>query len=248
MAYQHKDNFSAQSAAYAAFRPHYPQALYDFLFALPVVIQTAWDCGTGNGQVASVLAEKYKHVYATDISEAQLQKATIKPNITYTKAGAEASGLADQSINLITVAQAVHWFDFDAFHKEVKRVAKPGAFITIWGYGLLSISHEIDTIITYFYKHTTGPYWDSERRHLDVAYNTIPFPYKEVSCPGFEIKATWTREQFMGYLSSWSSVQHYIKQQGTSPLPDLKAQLLEQWPDGKSIEVTFPVFMRIGKV
>ncbi|WP_299821772.1 class I SAM-dependent methyltransferase [uncultured Pontibacter sp.] len=248
MPHQQKDNFSVQSASYAAFRPHYPQALYDFLFALPGAKQTAWDCGTGNGQVAAVLAEKYKHVYATDISEAQLQKATPKPNISYYKASAEASGLANQSIDLITVAQAIHWFDFDAFHQEVKRVAKTGTHLAIWGYGLISISKEINPAIAHFYQHVTGPYWDPERSHLDEAYRTIPFPYPEITCPDFEIKVTWNRQQLMGYLSSWSSVQHYIKKNGSSPLPKLESKLRQLWPDGLSIEVTFPVFMRLGVV
>ncbi|MEJ8801811.1 class I SAM-dependent methyltransferase [Pontibacter sp. H249] len=245
---QYKDNFSVQAASYAAFRPHYPQELYDFLFTLPVAKETAWDCGTGNGQVAAVLAQKFEKVYATDISEAQLQKARQKPNINYYKASAEASGLADQSINLVTVAQAVHWFDFDLFYQEVERVAKPGAYIAIWGYGLLQISSEIDAVIDHFYNQTTGPYWDPERRYLDEAYATIPLPFQEISCPNFKISATWTRQQLIGYLSSWSSVQHYINKNGTSPLPELEKQLKVLWPDGNSLEVSFPVFMRAASV
>ena len=221
---QSKDNFSAQADAYFKFRPTYPQALYTFLFNLPGERKAAWDSGTGNGQVAAVLAGEFEQVFATDISKAQLQKATQKKNIRYAESRAEASGLPSHSIDLVTVAQAIHWFDHDAFYKEVRRVANPGAWVAAWGYGLLDISPELNPVVADFYHNTVGPYWDGERRHIDLAYREIPFPFKEVKVPGFSMRVSWTRGQFMGYLSSWSSVQHYMRQRLSSPNPPLEKQ------------------------
>lgn len=174
-----KDNFSTQSGHYAKYRPVYPEALYSFIYNQIKEFNTAWDCGTGNGQVASVLSDKFDKVYATDISKNQLQNAVAKENITYIQARAEHTPIADRSIDLITVAQAIHWFDFNAFYQEVSRVAKPGALLAAWGYGLLSVSPELDPIIEEFYADILGSYWDDERSYLDESYRTIPFPFKE---------------------------------------------------------------------
>jgi SAM-dependent methyltransferase len=248
MAGQPKDNFSAQAAAYAAFRPHYPQQLYDFLYSLPVGKQIAWDCATGNGQVAAVLAKEFNQVYATDISRAQLQHAPKLANVAYLHCPAEATPMLDQSIDLVTVAQAVHWFDFERFNEEVRRVLKPGGFIAIWGYGLLQADEQVNELLENFYSVTVGPYWDAERLHIDKAYRSIPFPFAETPTPALSTSVTWTRQQLIGYLSSWSSVQHYIRQHGTSPLPAFEAQLQGVWPDNEVKHITFPIFMRVGQV
>ncbi|WP_242928918.1 class I SAM-dependent methyltransferase [Pontibacter vulgaris] len=245
---QAKDNFSVQATQYARFRPHYPDALYEYLFSLPLQFNTAWDCGTGNGQVAVKLAEKYKQVYATDISEAQLQQASKKDNITYLLSRAENTPLPDTSIDLITVATALHWFDIDAFFEEVKRVARPGAYIAAWSYSLVRISPEIDPVILNFYSNTLGPYWDPERRLMDEEYKSISFPFEEIQAPPFRITVNWSLSDFLGYLSSWSSMQHYIRKEHTTPLDPLKQELLQYWQDDEVKELTFPLFMRLGKV
>ncbi|RIJ41699.1 class I SAM-dependent methyltransferase [Pontibacter oryzae] len=243
-----KDNFSAQAAAYAAFRPHYPKELYDFLYSLPGAKQAAWDCGTGNGQVAVELAEKYENVYATDISEAQLQRAPERANIKYILCQAEQTPLPAASVNIITVAQAVHWFDFEKFYTEVQRVARPDAWLAIWGYGLLQISPSIDPIINRFYFDIVGPYWDTERSYLDQKYTSIPLPFPEHPAPAFGIDLRWTLNHFMGYLSSWSAVKHYERKHGKSPLPDLQRQLQQVWPDNATQAIEFPIFMRLAAV
>lgn len=247
MAAQPKDNFSAQAAAYAAFRPHYPQELYTYLFQLPGEQDNAWDCGTGNGQVAVRLAAQYRQVYATDISMSQLQHAPPKENISYIHCAAEKNPFSSNEIDLITVAQALHWFDFDRFYQEVQRVLKPGGILAVWGYGLLRINRLLNPLIDHFYTQVVGPYWDAERRHLDECYQSIPFPLPEIAAPDFQIGVTWSRQQLMGYLSSWSSVQHYLQQRGHSPLPELEAQVAEFWADGEEKQVQFPVFMRVGR-
>ncbi|MCX2739318.1 class I SAM-dependent methyltransferase [Pontibacter anaerobius] len=244
-----KDNFSVQAAAYAAFRPHYPQELYDFLYSLPIPKDTAWDCATGNGQVAAVLAKVYKKVYASDISAAQLQHAPKLPNISYLTCPAESTPIPDKSIDLVTVAQAVHWFQFDKFNQEVRRMLRPHGWLAIWGYGLLQTDDEgLNNLIQQFYAHTLGPYWDAERRYIDEKYTSIPFPFKETTTPELNIAVDWTRQQFLGYLSSWSSVQHYLRQNGESPIPAFEGLLQNRWPSDKSIGLRFPVFMQLGQV
>ncbi len=245
---QPKDNFSAQAVQYAQFRPHYPDELYEYLFSLPNEFRTAWDCGTGNGQVAARLSYKFEKVIATDISEAQLQQAVKKNNITYLLSRAENTSLPDKSIDLVTVATALHWFDIKAFFEEVKRVAKPGAYLAAWSYSLLRINPGIDPVIRHFYSHTLGPYWDPERRLMDEEYKTIPFPFEEVQAPPFQITVNWSMSMFLGYLSSWSSVQHYMRKEHTSPLDPLKEELLQFWQDDEVKELVFPLFMRVGKV
>lgn len=247
-----KDNFSRQAALYCKFRPHYPPELYHFLFSQPNSFEQAWDCGTGNGQVAVQLAKKFKKVYASDISRQQLEQAEQQENIHYLQARAEAVPIPDSSLDLITVAQAIHWFDFDAFYREVRRVAKPAALLAVWGYGLIRISPEIDPVLQQLYSGTLGPYWDTERKWIDEHYRGIPFPFAEMPAGGpaqeFFISAHWTREQLIGYLSSWSSLQHYIQQQKHSPLPDFEEAIAPYWPQEETKEVSFPVFMRLGRV
>jgi len=243
-----KDIFSNQSDYYAKYRPVYPEELYNFIFSQVREFGTAWDCGTGNGQVAGVLSEKFEKVYATDISLNQLQKAVPKDNITYVHARAERVPMQDQSVDLITVAQAIHWFDFNAFYEEVRRVAKPSALLAVWGYGLLSISPKLDPIIEDFYSDTLGAYWDSERNYLDESYRTIPFPFEEIATPYFTMQKEWSLSEFLGYLSSWSSVQHYIKANEVSPVDELEKKLQPYWETDEVKPVSFPVFMRIGKV
>lgn len=243
-----KDNFSAQADLYAQFRPSYPQELYEFI--LPFVKQKdiAWDCGTGNGQVASVLAKHFKHVCATDISQKQLDYATQADNVTYTISPAEQTPFADHTFDLITVGQALHWFDFERFNQEVQRVAKPSALLACWGYGLLTTSSEVDKIIAHFYWEIVGPYWDAERRHIENEYAHIPFPYQQVQSRVFEMPVQSSFEQLMGYFRTWSSVQKYIRANGNDPVEALQTALVSYWPENETKTITFPVFLKIGIV
>ncbi|ALI98458.1 class I SAM-dependent methyltransferase [Rufibacter tibetensis] len=243
-----KDNFSTQASLYKKFRPTYPDALYQHLRSLVSTPALAWDCGTGNGQVAVELAKLFTHVHATDISEKQLAQAPPSDRITYHLLPAERTTFTDNSFDLITVGQAVHWFDFDTFFAEVARVAKPDAVIAIWGYGLLSISPEVDPLILDFYTQTVGPYWDFERSYIDGAYTTIPFPFEEAPAFTGAITTHWSLSELEGYLNSWSSVQAYIRQKEENPVVLLMQKMKEVWPEEKQKEVCFPIFSRIGRV
>ncbi|MCJ7466923.1 MAG: class I SAM-dependent methyltransferase [Maribacter sp.] len=244
-----KDNFSVQSGAYKKFRPTYPQALYDMLVSICPVRDTCWDCGTGNGQVAVALSDYFKKVYATDISENQIAYAPKKENLVYKVERAEATHFSNDQFDLITVAQAVHWFDIPAFNKEVKRVSKNGGVLAIWGYGLLQIEATIDRLIYRFYVDIVGPYWDIERKIIEDGYRNIPFGFKEINVnQQFQIATKWTLDQLEGYLTSWSSVQKYILDKKENPVPWIIQRLTPYWKHNESKIVRFPIFMRVGVI
>jgi ubiquinone/menaquinone biosynthesis C-methylase UbiE len=241
-----KDLFSSHAEQYAAFRPTYPKALYDFIFTHVKKFDNAWDAGTGNGQVARDLALKFKKVVATDISEKQLANAHQAINIFYSVAG-EETNFPDNQFDLITVAQAIHWLDIPKFYDEVKRVANDDAVLAVWGYSLLSISPALDKIVNHFYTQVVGPYWDAERKLIDQQYTTIPFPFKEIATPEFKFYLEWTLEEFQGYISTWSSVQKYIKANQVNPVDDFIKQIKPLWI-GELQTVNFPLFLRLGRV
>lgn len=243
-----KDLFSSSSGAYFTFRPHYPDEWYSFLFSHLGSSQNAWDCGTGNGQVAVKLAERFDKVVATDISEKQLAQAPLRSNIEYRAGRAELSGLPEGSMDLIAVAQAIHWFDFEAFYGEVRRVAAPGAILAIWGYGLVQIPGEAGALIRTFYSDLIRPYWDAERRYIDEEYRSIPFPFPEISVPPFSIQARWTLRELEGYLGTWSGLRAYVRQTGKNPLPLLMEEISKAWGKTKAREINFPLFFRVGRL
>jgi len=240
------DNFSALADLYAKFRPVYPDTLYEFLRDRVPATDAAWDCGTGNGQVASHLASFFRHVTATDISRRQLDAAPHLDNITYLECRAEHTPFVDNSFDLITVGQAIHWFDFDTFYAEAKRVARNGALLAAWAYNVCRIDPETDLIINHFYENIVGPYWDKERQYVTDLYQTIPFPFEEIDTPEFHITTRWTLSHLEGYLSSWSSVDHYRKAKGEDPLELVAGALRDAWQADVEKEVVFPVFMRAG--
>ncbi|GAB2576704.1 class I SAM-dependent methyltransferase [Spirosoma areae] len=242
------DRFSGHADLYAQYRIDYPPELYDFVLSFVQKRQIAWDCATGNGQVAGTLANFFEQVDATDISETQLILAVQKPNLHYQLSPAEQTPFASHTYDLITVAQALHWFDIDAFHQEVRRVAKPGAIIAEWGYGLVQLdSSALDPIMLNFYRNRIGPYWDPQRQYIDDAYATLPFPFASAQRAGFMIWRTWSLERFLNYLRTWSAVRQYIHENEEDPVVGLGEELKAFWGDGER-EMRFPVFLRLGRV
>ena len=244
-----KDNFSLQSNEYVKYRPTYPPVLFEYLFSLIKNKVTAWDCGTGNGQIAAALADKFEKIFATDISNNQLNNAVKKNNIIYSCVPAEQTHFADNSFNLITVGQAIHWFNFDKFYSEAKRtLIQEDGILAVIGYDLITIDYEIDIITQWFYKNIIGKYWDAERHYVDEQYKTIPFPFKEIHSPGFNSIFEWTFAEYLGYLSTWSAVQHYIKDTGKDPILLIEAKLNDKWKDGERKTVCFPILLRVGRI
>lgn len=241
------DRFSTQAAKYKKYRPVYPKEIYAELLKHVHQQHACWDCGTGNGQVAAVLAKHFNRVEATDISQKQIDQATSLDNIRYSVQRAEQTNFDDDQFDLITVAQAVHWFDFERFNAEVKRVAKNGCLIAIWGYGLIKVTPE-DQIILQFEEEIVGPFWDVERQHIDSHYDTIPFDFEPIKLErSFQIEVTWNFDHLRGYFESWSCVQNYLKEKRINPVPDLMDRLEPFWPENKTRKVTFPIFLKMGR-
>lgn len=242
------DNFSSNSSDYATFRPGSPNEVFDFLYRKVSSFDVAWDCGTGNGQVAAELADRFGQVYATDISREQLALAPAKDNIIYLQERAEQTSLPANSINLVTVAQAIHWFDFDRFYAEVNRVAAPGCIIAAWTYSTMKLTPAIDKVIDRLYLDITQPYWDKERAYVDAGYRTIPFPFEEIVTHEFQIVKQWPIERFVGYLRTWSGVKHFIAREKHDPLLLVLDDLKAAWGSDELQEVRWPVHMRAGVV
>ncbi len=244
-----QDNFSKQSGIYKKYRPTYPKELYDDLFKLTQARNECWDCGTGNGQVATELSKHFNNVYATDISEPQISNADQRNNIVYKVERVENTSFKDNQFDLVTVAQAIHWFDIPEFNKEIKRVTKNGGLVCIWGYGLLKIEKTLDDIIDQFYNEIVGPYWNLERKYIDDAYASINLDFKEITLiKEYSINVKWSLEELEGFFNSWSSVQNYINANGENPVQWIMSRVNKYWENGTTKEIRFPIFTRIGKV
>ena len=241
------DHFSATAADYAAFRPHYPDALFDWVAGHAPARRLAWDCGAGSGQAAVALARRFAFVVATDASRAQLERATRDPRVGYAAMTAERPALAAAWFDLVTVAQALHWFDRDAFFREATRVLAPGGFLAAWTYGPMELTDERAPIAYDFYARTVGPYWPPERSLVDTGYGAIAFPFDEVRAPEMWMEHRWTLRETLGYVSTWSAVQVYRKQRGEDPLPRLAAALAPAWGDPETRHlVRWPLRIRAG--
>ena len=244
-----KDHFSSASDRYAAYRPDYPAALFEWLAGLCAERSTAWDCATGSGQAALGLAPHFRRVIATDASAEQIRHAVTHPAIDYQVAPAEASALEDGSVDLVTVAQAAHWFDLPRFYAEVARVLKPGGALALWGYGRMVLPGDMDAPFLRFYAETVGPYWPPERALIDDAYRGLDFPFAETRSPAFHIEVEWTLPRLMDYLSTWSAVRRYQSVQGHDPLPALAAELAPAWGDAAAVRtLRWPLFSRVGRL
>jgi ubiquinone/menaquinone biosynthesis C-methylase UbiE len=245
-----QDYFSGIANRYADFRPHYPSALFDYLATLVPKHAVVWDCACGNGQATVDLAQRFDRVIGTDANREQISAAAPHPRIEYRVAPAERSGLPDHSVRLITVAQALHWFDLDRFNAEVKRVLSPDGVIAVWTYGVNILEgDEANQLVQRFYTDTVGRYWPPERKYVEDGYRTIPFPFAEMRAPAFHMEAHWTLEQLLGYFSTWSATNRYIKTTGRNPIEPLYADLQHVWGDAKQTrKITWPLSVRIGRL
>lgn len=242
-----KDNFSEIAGNYAAWRPEYPEELFTYLASLSAQHDKALDYGTGNGQAAKLLAKHYKEVYATDISAAQLQHAAAMPNIYYSVSPAEQTDFPNNYFDILCAAQAAHWFDHELFYKEAERILKSDGVLALIGYGLIEINEEADKLIRTLYTDILGAYWDKERKFIDDHYRSLPFPYKEIVAPSFQINCNWNLSQLTGYLDTWSALGHYKKANGTDPLKEMFPALQKTWGgDEKIRQVNFPVITKIA--
>lgn len=244
-----KDLFSKQSKLYAKYRPKYPkkiyEAIYNLLIKYEIPFHTAWDCATGNGQVAFELSKKFNQVYASDISSNQIKFARSKDNIFYLVEPAEQSSIDKDSINLITVAQGLHWFSTKKFFKEVKRVSKKPAILAVWCYATCKFNDPyINEIFIKFYKEILKNYWESERKLVETGYATIQFPFIEIQNTQFEYETFFTKKQFLGYVNSWSSVVKFKDIHSFNPVFLLKDFLNPFWKEHQRKKIVFPLYLK----
>jgi SAM-dependent methyltransferase len=247
MSHVFKDYFSERASEYARFRPRYPGELFDALVRLTGERRLAWDCGTGNGQAAVALAVHFRRVVATDASPQQLAHAERHARVAYVRGVETASGLANASVDLVTVAQALHWFDVTAFFEEVRRVLRPGGAVAVWCYDLARIDPTIDDLLDRFVHQTVGPHWAPERRHVRAGYQDLLFPFDEVPFPSCVMERELTLEQFAGYLDTWSAIRRYREVVGADPLAPFIDAMAPLWGErDRTRRVRWPLKGRAG--
>lgn len=242
-----QDHFSAHAGTYATFRPRYPVALFHWLAVVAPGTALAWDAGTGNGQVATGLITRFRQVVATDASAEQIANAPTHARISYRVAQYE-SGIADHSAQLVTVGQALHWFDADAFCHEVRRVLQPGGVLAAFAYVHSQVTPEVDLLVRHHHDVTLGHYWPVEHHLIHEEYRGIPLPIDELVVPPFELREDWTLAQYGGFLRSWSGTQRLIAARGEEPILAFERDLEAAWGGALRRSVTWPMFMRVGEV
>jgi len=243
------DHFSDHAGAYAEYRPSYPPGLVAYLASLCERHALAWDVGTGSGQAAVLLAEHFGRVLATDASAEQVGHAQRHPRVEYRLALAQDSGLPPQSVDLVTVAQALHWFDLPRFYAEVRRVARPGGVVAGWCYGKVRIDPEVDPVVERFYAGRVGRYWPPERRHVEAGYRDLDFPFEELPTEAWALEVQLTRGEFLGYVATWSAVAAARKVGGVDPTVAFGLELAAVWPEiNQRRQVSWPIALRAGRL
>lgn len=244
-----KDHFSEKSSEYAAFRPTYPDELFRYLAGLTNEHELVWDCGTGSGQAAKSLVTYYDRVMATDASQAQISQALPHARIDYVVATAEQAGIKNNSVDLVTVSQALHWFDLNRFYPEVRRVLKPDGVFVAWTYFLFtSKNKQVDEIVWRIYHKIAHPYWPDERKHVEVGYRDLPFPFEEIQPPKFAMTCSWDLKGLIGYVNSWSATKKHFEATGKTPIQVVEKELERAWPNpDEKIIFHWDLSLRVGK-
>jgi SAM-dependent methyltransferase len=245
-----KDHFSSVASDYATFRPRYPGALFDFLAGIAPARALAWDAACGNGQATLDLAERFERVIGTDASAAQIAQAPAHPRIEWRVAPAEHSGIVGGTVDLVTMAQALHWVDIPAFFREAQRVTKDEGIVAVWSYsGIRSGDERIDALVRQYSNETVGPCWPPARKLVDEGYRSVEFPFEEVQTPELVMREQWTLGQLMGYIRTWSATTHFIEQRRADPTVELAAALSKVWGNAeRTREVQWPLAVRVGRV
>jgi SAM-dependent methyltransferase len=243
------DAFSDTARRYASARPAYPATLFQFLAELAPARHCAWDCGAGNGQAALGLAALFESVQATDASAQQIEHALSHPRVHYRVAAAEASDLPDRSVDLISVAQALHWFDLAKFYPEALRVARPGCVLAVYGYTWFYLSAQLDALIDRWLLRPIESYWSPDVRLLWHGYRTIEFPFQEITAPRLAMHLSWNLDQLLSYYLTWSATRSKIAAEGERFLADAYQALAAGWGDPQQARtVVMPISARLGRL
>lgn len=243
------DHFSTVATEYSAFRPRYPRALFEFLSTIVEQHRLAWDCGAGTGQATLDLADFFDEVIGTDVSAEQIGRAPQHPKITWLVCPAELTPLASRSVDLITVAQALHWFDHARFNAEVRRVAAPGAAIAAWTYGAPRMDGSVGELLHRSMFETLGDYWPPERRHVYDEYRSIPFPFERIATPPVSLEDEWKPAQLAGYMRTWSATTRYRSSTGDDPIAEIEQEMGALWGDPSvPRRIVWPLIIIAGRV
>ncbi len=244
-----RDHFSQQAVAYATYRPGYPDELFEYLASVSPRHGRAWDSATGNGQAAVGLERQFAVVIATDASRNQIANAKAARNVRYLVAASERSPLASASVDLVTVAAALHWLDLDAFYREVSRVSRPGAVLAAWTYDPPTIDPAVDDVVRRFSTVTLAPHWPPERQFVDRRYETIPFPFDRLDAPRFASRARWHLEQLLSYVGTWSAVLRGSAATGTDLVVALRRELAPRWQPVDGLrDIRWELYLLVGRV
>lgn len=242
-------DFSGFADTYARARPSYPAALFDHLASLVERHDHAWDCATGNGQAAHGLVAHFQRVTATDTSAAQIAEARPHPRITFAVAPAERSGIPSGSVDLVTVAAAVHWFDLPRFHEEVRRVVRPGGVLAVWSYHVAHLDPPFDAVLGAFFRDHVSDWFDPGAQLVNERYETLAMPGEPLPAPRFHAEVDWTAPQIEQFVRSWSATQAYMKVHGDAQVTRVAAEL-EHVCGGPVVRrrLRFPLYMRIARL
>lgn len=243
------NHFDEGGQAYARFRPEYPHALADWLARTAPERGAALDVGCGNGQLTRLLAPHFRQVTGIDPSADQIAHAAPGDGIVYRCAPAERLPVPDASQDLVTAAQAAHWFDLPAFYREVRRVGRPGAVLALVSYGVLELAPGLAERFAVFYRDEIGPYWPPERALVDSGYATIDFPFEEIAAPALEIRLDWRLPEFLGYVGTWSAVRQARAAGKDALLARFAADIGALWGDPATARaIAWPINMRVGRL
>lgn len=244
-----EDHFSKRAREYALYRPRYPVELFAYLAAISPGRRMAWDCGTGNGQAAAELISHFDQVVATDASPDQLAQAAPHERIIYRLERAEDASLDTGTVDLVTVALAVHWFDLDQFYRQVRRVVRKGGILAVWTYHLPVMEPRIVQVLTRYYAEILAGYWPDRFLYVAERYRTLPFPFEELAPPEFEMEAEWDLGQMLGYLDTWSATRRFQEERDVHPVKMVWPALVEAWGDPeRKRAIRWPMYIRVGRV
>ena len=242
------DLFSGHAKLYSEVRPGYPTEIYDFIAANVNHTEIAWDCGSGNGQAATKLAEIFSQVFATDSSAKQIEHAILHNNVSYSVQPSENTNFPDSIFDCVTVAQAIHWYDLKKFYNELHRTLKPGGLLCVWGYTWFNISDDIDDIVEKTLISSLKEYWAPQTKLLQDGYKDLILPYEQITVPSFKIVVHWDLTQIISYLHSWSPMKSYGEKHGDKGMDLLFEGMIEAWgPKIKKRKISMPIYMKASR-